>query len=197
METKKCTKCGDDIDVSLFSPTSKNKNTGKQYYHSHCNPCRTQSDRDKRGQKEPKRFAKKTDTHRECMECHKMFLYEDINGSYCKTCKKEKYYDKEKARLATKRYRENHPERWKAKHRIHQYNRKNLIKATDDGTVTDCFLKEILNKECCCWCNEKIKYENRTIEHVIELSAGGLHSSSNIDMACSSCNSSRKNRGKL
>lgn len=46
----------------------------------------------------------------------------------------------------------------------------------------------------CCWCKQEIPASLRTIEHIIELSNGGMHSVHNITMACKSCNSSRVNR---
>lgn len=194
MQTKVCTKCKEDVDATKFSKSGSYK--GKQYYHKVCNQCRTQINRERRGQLEPKKFGKRTETHRECMNCNEMFLNEDMSGntSYCKTCHKERFYDKEKARLATVRYRERHKERYQAAHRISQYNRRNKIKATEDGTVTDEFIIEILNKENCCWCKKFVEEDDRTIEHLVELSNGGLHSASNIDMSCNKCNSSRPNR---
>lgn len=195
METKKCSKCKQNVDIKKFSPTSKNKKTGKQYYHSWCNPCRTQADRDKRGQKEPKQFANKTDTHRECMNCHEMVLYEEtFGGSYCKSCYKELYYDKDRNNRHVKEYRERHKERVAARRRIGNFNRYRQIKATDDGTVTDEFLKEVYSTENCYWCGEHTPRDKRTLEHVIELSQGGPHSALNIEMACWSCNSARKNK---
>lgn len=35
---------------------------------------------------------------------------------------------------------------------------------------------------------------NYSLEHIIELSNGGIHGVSNINMACISCNSSRLNK---
>lgn len=140
-----------------------------------------------------------------CRECQveKAFseFYKTKKGThglnaYCKPCYKSKYHDKEKAKERTAKYRETHPERWKAAHRIHQHNRKSKIKATDDGTVTDEFLKEIYSRMNCYWCGLFVDEEDRTLEHVVELSEGGAHSASNIEMACLSCNSARLGRTK-
>lgn len=199
---KKCSRCKEEKPLTEFSPTSKNKVTGKQYYASHCKPCRVEYNRDKSGAKKRK-FTKVTDTHKECTQCNSMLPLSEFSPSvrgsggvaaYCKKCTADKYRDKEKAREATARYRSRHPERWRAAHRIHQFNRKNLIKATCDGTVTDEVLKELLNKTHCCWCKEEVDASDRTIEHIKELSQGGAHSKDNLDMACFSCNSSRNSR---
>lgn len=189
-----CTKCKQVLDESRFSQ-SKNK-YGKLKFNPWCHSCRTEYNRNKYFGGRKAKKAIKTETHKECMHCHVMTLREDMSGSYCKPCYKARYYDKEKGRKYTAEYRKRNPERWRSIHRIHQFNRKSLIKATDDGTVTDEFLKELLSTKDCYWCKEEILEDQRTVEHLIELSSGGLHSASNLVMACFSCNSSRLNKGK-
>lgn len=196
-----CTKCKQELDESRFSK-STHKN-GNVYFNSYCYSCRTKYNREKYNNGIIGKKAIVTDTHKECMHCNEMLPLLEFSKSkkgsggvisYCKKCYTIKYKDLEKGKLATAKYRKNNPERWRASHRIHQYNRKALIKATCDGTVTDKVVKDLLNKEYCCWCNKSIPASDRTIEHIIELSNGGLHSKDNLDMACFSCNSSRKNK---
>lgn len=117
-------------------------------------------------------------------------------AAYCKPCFADKYRNKDRAKEATARYRAKHPERWRAAHRLHQLKRRNSIVATCDGTVTDSFLIELYNRTECYWCKQFVVRENRTLEHIIELIDGGVHSTSNIEMACSSCNSARLGRKK-
>lgn len=200
-EVKTCSKCKETKDISNFA-RSKKRSQGGYYYNSWCNSCRTVARREKSGVL-PTPVAKIERDKKECLHCHEMLSLSSFFkakkgvlgvGSYCKSCFKEKYSNKEKASEYTSKYRTTNPERWRALHRIHQFNRKSLIKATDDGTVTDDVLKKLLNKTHCCWCNQETLVEDRTIEHVIELSNGGLHSASNLDMACKSCNFSRPNR---
>lgn len=115
-------------------------------------------------------------------------------AAYCKPCFAAKYRDKDKARERSARYRAKHPERWKAAHRLHQFKRRSQIAATSDGTVTDDFLVALYQREVCYWCNKYTEEAKRTLEHVIELCAGGPHSIHNIEMACLSCNSARLGR---
>lgn len=117
-------------------------------------------------------------------------------NAYCKVCYKERYHDKEKARQRTAKYREANPERWRAFHRLHQFNRRSNIAATDDGTVTDEVLKSIYETESCYWCQDYTEPDKRTLEHIIELNDGGHHSITNITMACQPCNSARLGRNK-
>lgn len=200
---KVCPKCGVNKEDSEFRKTF-NKKVNKYYLSPYCKPCAVEYNRDRyHGGRKPN-HAKLTDTHKECMSCKEMLPHSNFNkigkakhglGAYCKKCFKEKYYDKEKSRKQTAKYRAAHPEKWRAMHRVHQYNRRALINATDDGTVTEEFLKELLDKSTCCWCGKETPASERTIEHIIELSNGGLHSASNLDMSCFSCNSSRPNKG--
>jgi len=99
-----------------------------------------------------------------------------------------------KARERTVLYRERHKERWRAAHRIHQFKRRHRIAVTQDGSVTDAFLKGVYAEETCFWCKESVEYQFRTLEHIVELIQGGTHTADNITMACSSCNSARKGK---
>jgi len=202
---KVCSKCGIEQDIDRFSVTKRNEDGSVRYRHSWCNLCRTIQNRDKLGYKEGKRAAVDyAEELKECNHCHVMLPFADFSPSargsaglaaYCKPCQVERYYDKEKGKLSTQAYRDRNRAWWRALHRIHQFNRRNLIKATEDGTVTNDFVVSVYAKEICYWCGEFTKETDRTLEHIIELSSGGLHSASNITMACLSCNSSRLNKG--
>lgn len=145
-----------------------------------------------------------TATHKECRHCRVVKLHSEFSpakrgacglAAYCKPCSTEKFKpDPEKVRQRTARYREKHSERWKALHRLHQLKRRSNIEALCDGTLTDGALREIYSRELCFWCGEFVLEVDRTLEHVVELSAGGLHSIHNAEMACRSCNSARKGR---
>ena len=93
-------------------------------------------------------------------------------AAYCKVCYNDKYYDKEKAKVYTQAYRDRNRNRWRALHRINQFNRRSLIKATEDGTVTNEFVDSIYQEEFCYWCKEFTDGDDRTLEHIIELSSG-------------------------
>lgn len=196
---KKCTKCGEMLSIDKFSPTKRNQDGSVKYRNSQCVECRASLKR-----KTPK--YKDSGVSKECRDCRVIKPYSEFSpavrgkfglSAYCKLCHAERYRDKEKSRTNTARYRATHPERWKAAHRIHQFNRRSLIKATDDGTVTDDFLKMIYSTEKCYWCGKFTPKHLRTLEHVVELSNGGSHSASNITMACVSCNSSRLNKENI
>ena len=213
MKAKICSKCKVETALDNFSPVKRDDDGAVLRYASWCKVCKKNAELERRklsGIKEKILLKVFPDTgEKECGECHKILKVLEFSpssrgslgvSSYCKQCVNEKRKStpeddrKLKGRLATQKYRDKNRLRWKAMHRIHQFNRRSKIKAADDGTVTDSFLKELFKKEKCCWCNKVMNESEKTIEHIKELSRGGLQSASNIDLACLSCNSSRKNR---
>lgn len=204
-ESKCCTKCLENKSIESFSVTKRNDDGSIKYRSSWCTPCRVINNRERLGYNKLEKSIVDFDNEmKQCACCKLMFSFVEFPPSkrgsaslaaYCKSCAKDKYYDKEKAKVYTQAYRDRNRNRWRALHRINQFNRRSLIKALEDGTVTNEFVDSVYQEEICYWCKEFIDEENRTLEHIIELSSGGLHSASNITMACLSCNSSRLNKG--
>lgn len=204
-ESKNCSKCLENKPVESFSVTKRNEDGSIKYRSSWCTPCRVSSNRERLGYNKLEKSIVDFDNEmKQCACCKLMFPFAEFPPSkrgsanlaaYCKSCAKDKYYDKEKAKGYTQSYRDRNRNRWRALHRINQFNRRNLIKALEDGTVTTEFVDSIYAEEICYWCKEFTEEEDRTLEHIIELSSGGLHSASNITMACFSCNSARLNKG--
>lgn len=202
---KICSKCGEEKPVDNFSPTKRNEDGSVKYRASWCTACRVSNNRERLGyNKLEKSIVDYESQTKQCASCKLMFSFNEFSpskrgsanlSSYCRACVKDKYYDREAARINTQAYRDKNRNRWRALHRINQFNRRSLIKATEDGTVTEEFIESVYRTEICYWCKEFIEESDRTLEHIIELSQGGPHSSSNITMACFSCNSSRLNKG--
>jgi len=142
-----------------------------------------------------------------CLECHKLINISNfpvgrgLGGvqAYCSSCirlRAQKKYKSEKSKYRERSYRwriENR-EVYLAQHRIHQFNRISQTKAQSDGTVDEDFLKQIYGTENCYYCNRATPDDERTLEHVIPLSRGGLHSVYNIEMACINCNSGKQHK---
>ncbi len=181
-----------------------------------CNDCRAEYELNRRVAKfgiVPKvKPLVINDQEKECLRCKLVLSLEFFpnakrgrhgKGPYCGDCFKD-YQDerknsdieayRKKGRDSTQKYRDNNRERWRALHRIRQFERRSKIKVVCDGTVTNKFLKELYEKEKCFWCKKIIPRELRTAEHIIELNNGGLHSARNLTMACFPCNSSRLNK---
>lgn len=196
-----CSKCKENKELSEFSCCNRNEDGSCKYYNSWCNSCRTKQNRERTGQSErPNPII--THDKKECLSCHTLKSFAEFSPSkrgrvglsaYCKKCTPRQ--TKESARKHTAKYRATNPERWRSLHRIAMFKRRSNLITQSDGTVTDEFLKFLYSQEVCCWCCERVPEENRTAEHIVELSSGGVHSAHNMSMACVSCNSARKNKG--
>lgn len=203
---KCCTNCNQVKEIGEFSVTKRNEDGSIKYVASWCKGCKAEKELEKRGGR-VKPLPVITEDSKECLDCHTVKHVSEFSpakrgrlgvSAYCKPCASERvkrdpnYHAKH--REHTKAYRTRHSSRWKAMHRIHQFNRKSRIKATDDGTVDDVVLDLIYRLVHCYWCKKETVPEERTLEHVEELSEGGEHTLNNVAMACLSCNSARKGR---
>lgn len=204
--SKECTKCNIVQDKGCFSVTARNLDGTVKHFASWCKTCVNNKEIEKRGGRVKKIPVVKEDS-KECLDCgiikHIDEYFASSKGrlgkmSYCKVCtkirtQKDDNY-REKGAAYTRLYRERHLFKWRAMHRIHQFNRRNKIKATEDGTLTSDVLSFIYRIIHCYWCKKETIPSERTLEHVQELSAGGIHGISNVRMACASCNSARKGK---
>ncbi len=173
-----------------------------------CRACKTLSEKNRRATIgiKPRDLSKIVDNNKLCMECK---IFKDFGGftpckrglgglaTYCRSCISTKYNDPEKAKKATQKYRDKNRLRWRTSHRINQRDRKRIIKTVSDKTVTDSFLESLYSTSVCYYCNLITSFEKRTADHRISLNKGGLHSSSNLVMACVKCNSSKRDMTEL
>jgi len=101
--------------------------------------------------------------------------------------------NKEKEKLRIKIWKHSNPNRTD----LHNQRRIARVRSQSDGTVTKEQLKSILSANLCVYCDEKITEETATIDHIVPLCKGGLHSVFNLVACCSSCNASKKDRDFL
>lgn len=144
-----------------------------------------------------------TETHKQCVHCKNIIEINNFSpsirgrlglSSYCKPCSSKRQmnrFTKEERKIKTQKYRDNNREWWRSLHRINQFNRRNNIKLVSDGTVTQDFIKQIYSINNCYYCNEITPEKFRTLEHKQPLKKQGLHTFTNIVMACLSCNCSK------
>lgn len=87
--------------------------------------------------------------------------------------------------------------------RVLRAKRRARKKTQQDGTVSDKYLAVLIKTtRNCMWCSVSLtlpmhkRYEPTmaTIEHILPLCQGGLHSKENIGVACARCNYSRAKR---
>lgn len=168
-----------------------------------CLICRREYHRNHYGYKE-KFVPKITSSHKECVECKTMVKLVNFSSSkrgrlglssYCKPCTSKRRLSsttKKQRREQVQKYRDNNRNWWRSKHRIHQFNRRRKQKLVSDGTVTKDFIESIYKMTNCYYCKEEIPKDLRTLEHILPLNRGGLHTSTNITMACLKCNTSKR-----
>lgn len=180
-----------------------------QQYKGHpkgwCRKCKSEKEaarRLARGVK-PKKLSVIVDGQKLCMKCETMKPLEDFSpakrglggvSTYCKPCfaKMARQGDKAAVRKRTADYRKRHRARYLANHRIAMYKYRTLKSVTSDGTATDEFLNGLYAEAECYYCCKPTPEKERTADHVVPLNKGGIHSASNLVMACFSCNSSKR-----
>lgn len=193
---KICNKCKKESDN--FSPLK----SGKDGLSSWCRDCKREHGTRARRESgiKPKRYRRFENGLLECLDCNKFLDTKSFSdskrgsfgkSSYCKKCaSKRKSKDKEGQNRRAKQYRAKGT--YRPAHRLRQFNRKATIKATSDGTVTKEFTLQLLDTEHCTYCKKFTDKTNRTLDHVVPLNKGGIHSATNLVMACVSCNSTKK-----
>lgn len=81
--------------------------------------------------------------------------------------------------------------------RVHRKNtaRKAHIAMVDDGTLTGPAIRNLFaSAKRCCYCERPMRSRDKTLDHVIPLSRGGMHSIHNAAIACHSCNTGKGGR---
>ncbi len=191
---KLCSKCKIEKLIEFFSSTG-----------SWCKQCKAKLESNRRLAQgiKPKLKPIVTETQKQCLKCFQLLGFSNFSPnkrgylglqSYCRLCfQKHCKVTKEKAREYTKKYRKDNPYA-ASLHRIHQFERRNKIKVTSDGTVTKEFLLELFKCDICAYCKKFCESQDKTIDHIIPLAKQGKHISSNITMCCSSCNSSKQDK---
>lgn len=190
---RKCTRCG-ETDQSKFST--------HRYYCRACVRYHNRKHAEKKGI--PEKFIPLiAPGMKQCAMCKDMKSLTEYSNSkrgrfgksaYCKPCAslyQLGYITHETRRERTRLYRENNKYWWRFLHRLHQFNCRQLIKKTADGSVTKEFLQTLYDEVECYYCKEEVSEDRKTMEHKHPLVKGGAHSAHNLVMACLSCNSSK------
>lgn len=195
---KTCTRCKLEKPLEAFGPQMKIPHAS-----SWCRSCKAEHEGEKRRARgvAVRPQTEITDTHKKCAHCQTWKSFSEFSASargrggliaYCKPCHAERYRNQEKARAATSRYRAAHRERHLAQHRVRMYEYRTQKTITNDGTVTDEFIKALYATKHCNYCRKFTPRNLRTADHKIPLSKSGTHSAANLVMACWGCNCSKR-----
>jgi hypothetical protein len=72
--------------------------------------------------------------------------------------------------------------------------RQALARNGDDGTLNAAIIRcLLLAAECCPYCERRLG-RNRSLDHILPLSRGGLHSIHNVIVCCLRCNTAKRDR---
>jgi 5-methylcytosine-specific restriction endonuclease McrA len=112
-----------------------------------------------------------------------------LDEEYRKRCRKkykERYQKNiQKERNRVRAYKYAHPEKrdeWN-KNRLERVDRQS------DGSVSVRFVNDLINKsQKCPYCLAKMAEHEKTLDHIIPIAKGGLHSAINIIVCCRTCN---------
>lgn len=102
----------------------------------------------------------------------------------CKQCTQEK---RNNARVLWRK-----SENGRISNRLHDQRRRIKVKELDDGTVTAKVLREKMRRRMCPVCGKVMRLDDKTIDHIVPIAKGGLHSASNLICICHRCNSLKR-----
>lgn len=139
-------------------------------------------------------------------------VWRDNNKDKIKENNQKWYEENKKARLEyDKKYYEENKEYYAMQSREYRHSNRGVLKANkekrlaliekqNDQSITPNFIKDIFNKaNSCPYCSKKLldvtnnRADTKTLDHLIPISKGGLHSQYNVVVCCHSCNCKKRN----
>lgn len=180
--TKQCIKCSHIKPINEFCK----RKSSKDGYRNYCKECNSIL------------VVKRNKTYYEankekCAEINK--AYRKLNSTkiseYQKAYQKA-YYEEHKEEVANKNKIYWQTPIGKACMKNANHKRRTVIK---EGDVTTTQILNLQNSASCCyWCGCKLKGKKVHIDHYIPISKGGKHIISNLVIACSGCNQSKRDK---
>lgn len=125
-------------------------------------------------------------------ECNKRYYYKNIDK-----IKEYRLKNSEKAIESTYDWRKNNPDKAKVLYRNEAHKRRLLVKITpEENGITLEEWEDILKYQnnICNMCKLPFDDISPTMDHIIPVSKGGLHTKENIQALCRSCNSKKGNK---
>lgn len=125
-----------------------------------------------------------------CRAAHDRWLARQPEGAQAKRTRKWREANPGLSRKASSRWAQANPEKVKAKLQRRRASKLNAVISSQPVTpAMEAERKNLFGG--CCYCGSQ---ERLALEHVVPLSKGGLHVEENLLGACSSCNSSKRDR---
>lgn len=105
---------------------------------------------------------------------------------------KKRYLENpEREKLRIKKWKHANPDRID----LHNQRRIERVRLQSDNSVTYSVVDKILEEAShCIYCSVRLTPESATIDHIIPISLGGLHSAYNLIACCKTCNAKKSNK---
>jgi 5-methylcytosine-specific restriction endonuclease McrA len=134
---------------------------------------------------------KNKEKNKEQKRRHQKRYHEANKEYYSEYNKKYREANKERERERVKAWRVANPD----KTRSQKQKRLARIKRQSDGSVTTEQILDLLESTTkCVYCSKEITGKNKTVDHMIPLSRGGLNSMRNLAVCCAYCNRYKFNK---
>jgi len=185
---KRCPRCGECKPRAEFYRNSSRKDGLSAY----CKACIKEQCSDY--------YKRNKDACRERLKKWRSENPEKVAAQYARQRKNNEqgYFERQR------RYRERHKHqlfekgrRYRAENKRYflekAAQRRKLKKDTSDGTVTNAYLTSLLASQDyrCVYCKCDLNDSGKHLDHIVPLSRGGLHTASNVQWTCPTCNLSK------
>lgn len=207
--TRACSRCHSVKWVGDFYASHAGGPAARVYYHHTCKQCLADDAllRESELADVRKRLERITSEALTCSRCglkKPSILFRDGERT-CLPCKVEVLEEQNTAlrervpvgiewrREVARRRRHGNPEKY-ARRQIH---REMLILAQADGTLTREVVGQLFAEaegKPCPYCGKKMDRETKSLDHIVPVSKGGLHSLANVLICCLRCNTAKGNR---
>jgi 5-methylcytosine-specific restriction endonuclease McrA len=183
-ETATCNRCAKVKPLSSFNhPPGSN---GVKYRHRTCRACYKTTHRRKNGARPRTEIVarpKAAPTHEQMLRRLRTLLGK-LFEQRCET-------DGVNPSSVDYRVRYQADPEFRAKEVARRWARKEVERQIpSDGTLTPQVVRSLFAAATHCpYCTEPVHPRDKTLDHIIPVSRGGLHSSTNVIVACRSCNS--------
>lgn len=213
LETKICTKCNCEKPFEEFYK-NKNKKYGLESQCKECLKCKSKEYRESNKEYISLRHKEYVDKNKEKIAEYKKEYYLKNKEKIMKQSSEDKKWLSDDKKQYFKEYTAKNRDKFKKYNKKYASKNKNKIKEKNSkyfksptgrvvsansrhkrraieksGDVTSIQLLELTkNAKNCYWCNTSLKNKVVHIDHYVPLSRGGLHTITNLVVACSECN---------
>ena len=181
----------DSISARLKEKYRENPEPAKirarKYYHENPEKVKAYREATKEHRADKKKqWDEKNAVHR---KEYRKKIYEENAEAYREYGRQYHRDNRENRLIYLKKWKANNPDKLKA-----QYQRKHIKRRARIGTIIERINYDAIyerDKGLCQLCGDPVVREKMTLDHIIPLAKGGIHSQSNVQLAHRGCNSKK------